>query len=313
MYNTAVDFLSHLECCQLCPRRCGVNRIRGELGFCGAGKDVVVSHYGPHFGEEPPLSGMKGSGNIFFSPCNLRCLFCQNYQISHHTRGKRISIEGLVETFFELQAAGVHNINLVSPTPYVPQIASAIAIAKQRGIALPFVYNTNAYENRESLELLRGLVDIYLPDFKYWSEGIGERLSSCKGYPEAARNALLEMKAQVGDLRREKGIARRGLLVRHLVLPNMLAGTVHIIEWISRRLGKKTFISLMSQYHPVDKALDLSLLKRGIREEEYERALRACEGAGLVNVFIQEIESATLFLPDFNQEEPFKRANSGRQ
>ena len=173
-----VDFLSLLACCELCPKSCRVNRLKGEAGFCGAGKDVTVAHFGPHFAEEPPISGSGGSGTIFFSPCNLRRPFCQNFQISHDKSGTDLSASRLVDIFFELEAAGVHNINLVTPTPYMPQIATAMASARERGLRIPFVYNTNAYARTQTIEALRGLVDIYLPDFKYWSSNMAARLSS---------------------------------------------------------------------------------------------------------------------------------------
>jgi len=173
-----------LEHCTLCPRTCGANRIGGERGFCGAGAGIIVSHYGPHFGEEPPISGQSGSGNVFFSPCNLRCIFCQNHQISHRTFGQSVSSEGLAEIFLELQDRGVHNINLVSPTPYIPQLSRAIRTAKKGGVSIPFVYNTNAYESSDVLAQLEGLIDIYLPDFKYWHESAGRKLSGAHEYPD---------------------------------------------------------------------------------------------------------------------------------
>jgi len=304
------DILSLLHHCELCPRKCGADRLKGEKGFCGAGDDAVISHYGPHFGEEPPISGTRGSGNIFFSPCNLRCIFCQNHQISHRSLGSKVPVEGLVDIFFELERAHVHNINLVSPTPYLPQIASAILAARSKGISIPLIYNTNAYENVEALRLLRGLIDIYLPDFKYWNDKAGDRLSSCSGYRDTAMAAILEMKSQVGDLDSRERPAVRGLLVRHLVLPGMVAATEQIVRWIRAHLGKDTFVSLMAQYHPVHRAHELPLLSRGIRQEEYERAMQACTKAGLDNVFVQELESASLFLPDFEREEPFNNKNS---
>ena len=307
------DTLSLLHHCELCPRKCGIDRLKGEKGFCGAGDDAVISHYGPHFGEEPPISGTRGSGNIFFSPCNLRCIFCQNHQISHRTLGSKVPVEGLVDIFFELERAHVHNINLVSPTPYLPQIASAISAARSKGISIPFIYNTNAYESADALRRLRGLVDIYLPDFKYWNDKAGDRLSSAPHYRATAQAAILEMKSQVGDLDSGERPATRGLLVRHLVLPGMVAATEQIVRWVRAHLGKDTFVSLMAQYHPVHRAHELPLLRRSIRQEEYERAMQACTKAGLDNVFVQELESASLFLPDFEREEPFNRNCSEKQ
>jgi putative pyruvate formate lyase activating enzyme len=241
--------------CELCPRRCGVNRLRGERGFCTITDKVLVAHWGPHSGEEPPISGTKGSGNVFFGSCNLRCVYCQNHQISHGRVGKPLSVDGLVEIFFALEAQGCHNVNLVSPTPYIPFIAEAIGKAKARGITIPFVYNTNAYERVEALQSLAGLIDVYLPDFKYWNARVAGKLSDARDYPESARLSIEEMKAQVGDLVVAKdGIACHGLLVRHLVLPGNLAGSKQVITWIHDILGTDTWVSLMSQYYPIYKA-----------------------------------------------------------
>jgi putative pyruvate formate lyase activating enzyme len=296
---------SLLASCRLCPKACGVDRLAGERGFCSAGPEPVVAHYGLHFGEEPPISGSTGSGTIFFSPCNLRCVFCQNYQISHRTSGEGLSGEGLVEVFFEIEGRGAHNVNLVSPTPYVPVIASAIRKARAQGLRIPFVYNTNAYENSETIRTLAGLIDIYLPDFKYWSGDVAERLSSAPRYPRAAIEAITEMKAQVGDLVLEGGVAKRGLLVRHLVLPGGLAGTRRVVEWIREHLGSQTAISLMSQYYPVYGATSYPLINRRIRENEYDPLVEFLEERGFENVFLQELESANVFLPDFRKKRPF--------
>jgi putative pyruvate formate lyase activating enzyme len=300
-----MDDSSPLERCNICPRRCGANRIAGERGFCGARAEVVVSHYGPHFGEEPPLSGKNGSGNVFFSPCNLRCIFCQNHQISHETFGKTVSSDGLADIFLELQNRGVHNINLVSPTPYIPQIAAAIRTAKKRGVKIPFVYNTNAYEAPDMLALLNGLIDIYLPDFKYWHESAGKRLSGAPGYPETARSAIIEMQRQAGNLDIDKGLARRGLLIRLLVLPGGLAGTKSVLRWIKDSFGTQTHISLMSQYYPLHQANLYPMVARSIRKEEYDEVIDLALEEGFENIFGQEMDSAPLFIPDFAKEEPF--------
>ncbi len=298
-----VDRLSH---CGLCPRNCGVDRTEGQTGYCGAGDRMRVAHWGLHFGEEPPISGSGGSGNIFFSPCNMRCVFCQNHQISHKQFGEEISVAGLAEIFFTLEAAGAHNINLVSPTPYVPLIASAVHQTKKQGLRIPFVYNTNAYENVSTIEMLAGLIDIYLPDFKYWDPSIARKLSSADEYPAAAIQAILAMKRQVGDLRIESGLATRGLLIRHLVLPGRLAGTERIIAWIKTELGAQTALSLMAQYQPLHRAIDHPMLMRTITGDEYGKLLDLLTDQGFVNVFIQELDSAPLFVPDFEREEPFK-------
>ena len=264
-----------------------------------------VAHWGLHFGEEPPISGSRGSGNVFFSPCNMRCVFCQNYQISHKQSGEAVSVDGLTETFFKLEADGAHNINLVSPTPYAPLIASAVHRAKEQGIRIPFVYNTNAYENVHTIEMLAGLIDIYLPDFKYWNPSIARKLSSVDDYPAAAMQAILAMKRQVGDLRIESGVATRGLLIRHLVLPGRLAGTERIIAWIKAELGAQTALSLMAQYQPLHRAIEHPMLTRTIADREYGKLLDLLLNQGFENVFIQELDSASLFVPDFERKEPF--------
>jgi putative pyruvate formate lyase activating enzyme len=307
------DPLALLEKCELCPRRCRAERLKGKMGYCGLADEIVIAHYGPHFGEEPPISGTKGSGNIFFSSCNLRCVFCQNYQISHEKVGKPASIEALVDIFFQLAENGCHNVNLVSPTPYAPFIVSAIEKAKEEGLLVPFVYNTNAYENVETLKTLDGLIDIYLPDFKYWSPEIARRLSGVPlemSYPDHAKAAILEMKRQTGDLITESGLARKGMLVRHLVLPGGLAGSRQIIGWIKDNLGTKTFISLMSQYYPLHKAETHPMINRKIRQEEYDRLVELLVEEGFENVFTQELDSAPLFVPDFEKAKPFQHSPS---
>lgn len=304
------QYLSMLSPCALCPRQCGVDRVSGQRGFCGAGQDMKIAHFGPHFGEEPPITGTKGSGNVFFSFCNLRCIFCQNHQISHDGYGKPVSVEGLVSLFFSLRSTGCHNINLVSPTPYVPFIAPAIVEARQKDLGLPFIYNTNAYDSVETLKALEGLIDIYLPDFKYWSGPVACRLSHASDsapYPQAARAAILEMKRQVGDLVVEDGIAKRGIIVRHLVLPGGLAGSRQVFDWIGENLGRSTWIGLMSQYLPLYRSGDYPVLARRIRQDEYDSVVAHLIDKGFENVFIQELESAPFFVPDFRKERPFDK------
>lgn len=296
-----------LETCALCPRACKVNRLRGDVGYCGIGNEIFVAHYGPHFGEEPLISGMHGSGTIFFSSCNLRCVYCQNFQISHECIGKNITIDELIEIFFTLQSKGLHNINLVSPTPYVPFIAAAIDSSRGKGIHIPFVYNTHAYETVDTLRMLDGLIDVYLPDFKYWSGDVASRLSSARDYPETARRAILEMKRQVGNLVIEGGMARKGILVRHLILPSNLAGSRQVLGWIKRELGPETYVSLMSQYNPLYRASDYPMLGRRIREDEYDTLLDFVVKEGFENVFVQELESSETYMPDFEREEPFEQ------
>jgi putative pyruvate formate lyase activating enzyme len=296
-----------LKRCELCPRKCGVDRTAGQRGFCGCGADCVVAHYGLHFGEEPPVSGTRGSGTVFFSPCNMRCIFCQNYQISHTESGRAVTVEGLAEIFRDLAAKGAHNINLVSPTPYAPQIAASIVLARQRGIGIPFLYNTNAYETVETVRSLAGLIDIYMPDLKYWSARIAQELSAAPGYPAAAMEAIKEMKAQVGDLTPSHGVAARGLLIRHLVLPGGLAGTRRIIGWIADNLGPQTALSLMSQYYPTHRAGQTPIINRRIRPDEYAPLVDLLAEKGFDNVFVQEMESAASYRPDFSRKRPFSR------
>ena len=305
------DAFDLLRKCELCPRQCRVNRLAGQKGYCGVGGEVTIAHYGPHHGEEPPVSGASGSGTVFFSSCNLRCVFCQNWQISHRGDGDKMTVEQLAEVFMDLEARGCHNVNLVSPVPYIAHIAIALREAKRRGLAIPVVYNTNAYESVEALRGLEGLIDIYLPDFKYGNPRIAEKLSdipTAKPYPAFAKEAILEMKRQVGDLVIENGIAAKGLLMRHLVLPGGLAGSKGIFRWAARNLGTRTHISLMSQYYPLHEAYKVPLLRRRIRQEEYDAVADHLMIEGFRNVFIQEIESAPVFVPDFEETEPFKNS-----
>jgi putative pyruvate formate lyase activating enzyme len=306
------NVLHMLEKCELCPRQCRVNRLKGQKGYCKAGDKVIIAHYGPHHGEEPPISGTHGSGTIFFSFCNLRCIFCQNYQISQNGMGEEMSLGKLAEIFLELQTHGCHNINLVSPISYIPHIAIAITKAKERGLAIPVVYNTNSYESVEALKVMDGLVDIYLPDFKYWNPIVAEKLSGVpkeKPYTDFAKDALLEMKRQVGNLVVENKIAKKGLLIRHLVLPGGLAGSKEMFQWIRQNLGTETFISLMSQYYPVHMANTIPLLRRKIRQGEYDTVVDYLAKEGFENVFLQETTSAPLFVPDFDEPEPFKHGD----
>ncbi|MFZ8859509.1 MAG: radical SAM protein, partial [Thermocrinis sp.] len=261
--------LSLLESCEVCPHRCGVNRLKGELGFCKTGKNAIVDSYFPHRGEEKPIRGYKGSGTVFFSYCNMRCVYCQNYQISQLGEGKEVSPEELAEIFLELQAMGCHNLNLVTPSHVVPQILSALYLAVKKGFRLPIVYNTSSFDSLESLRLLEGIVDIYLADLKYADREIARRYSKVKNYPEVAMAAIREMYRQVGDLiLDEKGIAVRGLLVRHLVLPNGLAGTEKVAEFLGS-LSKNTAVNVMDQYYPSYMAWKYPELSRRITQREY--------------------------------------------
>ncbi len=273
---------SLLESCTICPRKCRVNRLKGEKGFCRGGLLPEVSSYAPHFGEEKPLVGRSGSGTIFFTHCNLGCLFCQNYEISHLGQGRAVSFERLAQMMVELQSLGCLNINFVTPTHFVPQILKALALAIEKGLEIPLVYNTSGYDSVETLKLLDGIIDIYMPDFKFASSEVAQSLAQAPDYPEVAKEALREMHRQVGDLIiDEKGRARRGLLVRHLVLPARLAGTTEVMRFIAEEISKDTYVNIMDQYRPCGEVRPGSILDRYITNEEYEEAVSSALACGL--------------------------------
>jgi putative pyruvate formate lyase activating enzyme len=270
-----------LTSCRLCPRECRVRRLEGEAGMCGAGGQAVVSSYGPHFGEEAPLVGSGGSGTIFLAHCNLCCVFCQNFEISRRGDGRTVSPEGLAQMMLDLQRQGCHNINFVTPTHEVPKILQALLLAVDGGLRLPLVYNSGGYESLETLRLLDGVVDIYMPDFKYGDAAMAKRYSGVEDYPEVARAALCEMRRQVGDLTLDaRGIATRGVLVRHLVLPNGIAGTAEVVRFLAD-LSKDTYVNIMSQYHPCYLGHEEPLLSRRITRKEFDEALILARDAGL--------------------------------
>lgn len=274
-----------LEACTVCPRACGVDRTKDEMGFCEAGYQPEVSSYSPHFGEENPLVGHHGSGTIFLTHCNLGCLFCQNYSISHIGEGTKISIQRFAKMMLELQSLGCHNINFVSPTHYVPQILEALPTAIEMGLSVPLVYNTGGYDSVESLGLLDGVFDIYMPDFKYIREDVARIYSQAPDYPRVARRAFKEMFRQVGDLQIDKeGIARRGLLVRHLVLPENLAGTKEIMHFLANSISKNTYVNIMDQYHPCGNIPPDSPLRRRITSEEFNRAIALAKEEGITRL-----------------------------
>jgi len=276
--------------CALCPRSCGANRLKGETGFCQSRGTVLhVSAFQPHFGEERPLVGTGGSGTIFFSNCNLRCSFCQNWEISHLGRGAAVSVEQLAEMMMELQRIGCHNINLVTPTHYAPHIVKAIDIAAGRGLRLPIVYNTSGWERVEILRLLDGIVDIYMPDFKYWDSTMAAKYSAgAASYPELTKQAILEMHRQVGVARpADDGILYRGLIIRHLVMPQNVSGSLEVIDWIAANLPKDTYVNIMAQYRPMHKAYDFPEISRMITSEEYIAVVERAKRAGLTNLDIQ--------------------------
>jgi len=267
--------------CNVCGRCCRVNRLAGELGACRTGKEAVVSSYGPHFGEEAPLVGVRGSGTIFLANCNLRCIFCQNYDISDQGQGTVVTAEQLAGMMLSLQEQGCHNINFVSPSHQVPQILAGLVLAASQGLAVPLVYNTGGYDSPETLGLLDGVFDIYMPDCKYADNETALRLSGVRDYWEVNRAAVREMHRQVGDLELDRrGVAYRGLLVRHLVLPNDLSGTRQVMEFLAS-LSKNTYINVMAQYRPCYEAAGVPEINRRITAEEYERALRTAREAGL--------------------------------
>lgn len=267
--------------CRLCPRNCGARRDRGERGFCRAGLVPWVASFGPHFGEERVLVGRGGSGTVFLSGCNLGCLFCQNYAISHLGEGEEVSVEELAKILLHLQEIGCENANFVTPTHQAPQIVAALSRAVEDGFRLPVVWNCGGYESVEALRLLEGIVDIYMPDFKYGDSAVGARLSAVPDYAERAQAALREMHRQVGDLRVEGGVALRGLLVRHLVLPEGLSGTEAVLRFLRDEISPDTFVNLMAQYYPAGRAHEVPALRRRITREELARALRLARELGL--------------------------------
>ena len=305
-----------LSACNICPKDCGNDRLSDEIAACYSGRLPIVSSYTAHFGEEPVLSGTHGAGNIFFGNCNLRCVYCQNYQISQTWKEQRkneVTHERLAEMMLELQSRGVHNIGFVSPTHFAPQMARAILIAARNGLNVPIVYNTNAYDSVDVLKLLDGLVDVYLPDLKYADSDAGFQYSKVRGYKEHARAAIKEMHRQTGDelVFDENGLLKRGLLIRLLVLPNDIAGIEENLRWIRDELSPKTAISLMAQYYATNKAATddrYILLSRRISEREWFEAVSLLEDLGIEEGFMQEYESAShYYRPDFTDaEKPFK-------
>jgi putative pyruvate formate lyase activating enzyme len=274
-----------LQDCTVCPRQCHVDRTAGETGYCRTGPGPFVASWGPHFGEERPLVGRGGSGTIFFGNCNLACIFCQNYTISHGGEGREITCEDLAEVMLSLERTGCHNINLVTPTHQVPAIVRAVMIAAERDLSIPLVYNCGGYESIETLRLLERIVDIYMPDFKYADAGAARRYSDAEDYPEVARNAIREMHRQVGDLvMEERNIAIRGLLIRHLVLPGGFAGTERVVKFIAEEISRNTYLNVMDQYHPCYKAWDHPEISRRITSLEYEQAVACARRAGIKRI-----------------------------
>ncbi len=285
------EFYNLLSPCRICPRECKVDRLKREVGNCKAGLEVKISSYHQHFGEEPPLVGKHGSGTIFFTHCNLHCVYCQNYEISQLGMGRQVILEELARMMLRLQNLGCHNINFVTPTPWVPQIIKALIIAQEKGLNIPIVYNCGGYESVETLKLLEGIVDIYMPDIKYANNECAEKYSGVQEYWDVVRPALKEMHSQVGDLVVENGIAKKGLLIRHLVLPNNITGSKKCFEFISQELSKNTVVNPMAQYYPTFKADQSQEINRRITAQEYQQVLADLEKYGLDKGFKQTIDT----------------------
>jgi putative pyruvate formate lyase activating enzyme len=278
----AIEFKERLKNCDICPHNCHVDRTAGETGFCRTGDRPVISSYGPHFGEERELVGRSGSGTIFFTACNLKCVFCQNHDISQLDDGEETTSERLAAVMLSLQGRGCHNVNLVSPTHQLPMILEALSFASGEGLTVPIVYNSGGYENAETIEKLEGIIDIYMPDFKWASNGPGEKYSGAADYADRAKESLLEMFRQVGNLETdENGIARRGLLIRHLVMPGMLDNSRAALDFIANELSPDCYVNIMDQYHPSYKAVEIKELGRMLSHNEYREIVEYAKKIGL--------------------------------
>lgn len=282
--------LKELDRCNICPHNCNINRNVGKIGRCRAIDKIKIALYSTHNFEEPCVSGEKGSGTVFFSNCNLNCVFCQNYEISQLGKGKEITIEDLANIFLKQQEKGVENINLVTPTSYVPQIIEAIKIAKKEGLNLPIIYNTNGYENIETIKMLEGYVDIYLPDLKYAENKLAKEYSKIDNYFEIATDAIIEMVKQVGIPKLdERGIMKKGVMVRHLVLPNNIENSKEVLKWLVKNLPKEIYISVMAQYFPTYKAKEIKEINRKLTNEEWREIEDYIQYLGIKNGYVQEL------------------------
>lgn len=292
--------MKQLENCRLCPRQCSVNRLAGQTGYCGMPAEVKIARAALHMWEEPCISGTNGSGTVFFTGCPLKCVFCQNRQIAIGSTGTRISVERLAEIFIELQEKGAHNINLVTPTHYVPQIAEALRLAKKNGLFVPIVYNTGSYEKVETLRLLEGLVDIWLPDCKYFDQELAKKYSNAPDYFEVANMAIAEMVRQAGTPTFEDGLMKRGVIVRHMILPGHTKDSRMVIEKLHERYGDTIYISIMNQYTPLAQMERYPEINRRITTREYDKVVDYAISMNVENAFIQEGETAKeSFIPDF--------------
>lgn len=294
--------IEELNSCTICPHNCKINRTQGKVGRCHAKDTIKIALYSVHQFEEPCISGENGSGTIFFSNCNLNCVYCQNYEISQQGKGKEITIDRLAEIMLEQQERKVENINLVTPTSYIPQIIEAIKIAKNNGLHIPIVYNTNGYETVEAIQKLNGYIDVYLPDLKYAENKLGEKYSKVKNYFEITTKAIKEMQLQVGKNEfNDKGIMTKGMIIRHLVLPNHIENSKKVLKWIKQNLGTKTYISVMAQYFPTYLAKEKEELNRKLTKEEWKQIEDYVEELGFENGFIQELgEHEEEYVPIWN-------------
>lgn len=295
--------VDRLKNCVLCPRRCGADRANGKTGFCGASDKIKIARSALHFWEEPCISGENGSGTVFFSHCPLKCVFCQNYEISAKSTGYEVTVDELADCFLDLERQGANNINLVTPTHYVPQLIQAIKTAKENGLTLPILYNTSGYENVETLRSLEGLIDIYMPDMKYMSDKYAVKYSNAPDYFNIASRAIAEMFRQVGKPVFKNGIMQRGVIVRHLMLPGSLFDTKHIIDYLYKTYKDDIFISLMSQYTPLEHVKKYPELDKRLNPKHYEAMLDYCADLGIKNAFIQEGDTAKeSFIPSFSDK-----------
>jgi putative pyruvate formate lyase activating enzyme len=304
--------------CDICPRECGARRLEGKVGSCNSGLLPIITSYCAHHGEEPVLSGTRGSGTIFFGNCNMRCVYCQNHQISQDPKVQQrneVDISVLAERMLYLQEVlRCHNINLVTPSHFVPQIARALLQAVPIGLRLPLVYNTSSYDSLKTLRELDGIVSIYLADLRYASNELGRKYSRVRGYVEHSRAAIKEMQRQVGDLiMDEDGIAKKGLIIRHLILPNRIAGSEESLPWLVKEVSPKVAVSIMSQYYPAHRAYRYKELNRRISPEEYREVVSLAERLGIENGWIQGMESAESYRPDFAAEDPFYKRRRKRK
>ncbi|MFO7929459.1 MAG: radical SAM protein [Candidatus Humimicrobiaceae bacterium] len=296
-----------LSNCIICPHKCLVNRAEGVKGFCKAPASPVISSSMPHHGEEPPISGTSGSGTIFFTYCNMRCVYCQNYQISQQHEGRKIKVGKLAELMLELQNRGCHNINFVSPSIWIPQIVSATAIAKKSGLNIPLVFNTGGYDNPRIIKMLEGIIDIYMPDIRYSDNEVAKKYSGINNYVDYNHKALIEMYSQVGGLKLgPNNIAKKGMLIRLLVLPNNIGEIKKTIDFIKNSLSADVYLSIMAQYHPTFKARQYPEINRSITSKEYYQVVKYAEKKGFSSGYIQDYVKDDPFMPDFKDREVFK-------